>query len=192
MGDLRLRRHRETKDAVVAAALERFAERGFGAVTMEEIAAAAGISRRTLYRRFPTKEDIVLELPRRWLDTWDAAAADPAGRSTRAVVESCAMAVAEHIDADATNVLTAYAALASSPSLGSSSLATEAWLERIDELLRADVVGARLDRATRAVIAGAYLGAIDAMMMEWARSGGEGSVAEATSALLDRLRPIWP
>ncbi len=42
-----------------------FAERGYYAVGMEEIAAAAGVSRATLYRYFSTKDTILAELTRR-------------------------------------------------------------------------------------------------------------------------------
>jgi AcrR family transcriptional regulator len=42
-----------------------FAERGYYAVSMEEIAAAAKVSRATLYRHFSTKDTILAELTRR-------------------------------------------------------------------------------------------------------------------------------
>ena len=42
-----------------------FAERGYYAISMEEIAAAADVSRATLYRYFSTKETILAELTRR-------------------------------------------------------------------------------------------------------------------------------
>jgi len=49
-------------------ALERFASDGFRTVTIEEIADRAGVSARTLYRYFPTKEDFLVAFPRRGTD----------------------------------------------------------------------------------------------------------------------------
>ncbi|GAA4053772.1 TetR family transcriptional regulator [Actinomadura miaoliensis] len=45
---------------VARIAMELFLERGFEATTIDDIAAAAGISRRSFFRYFGTKEDIVL------------------------------------------------------------------------------------------------------------------------------------
>jgi AcrR family transcriptional regulator len=46
-------------------ALEMFASRGFKEVTVDEVADAAGISARTLFRYFPAKEDLLAGYPRR-------------------------------------------------------------------------------------------------------------------------------
>jgi TetR/AcrR family transcriptional regulator of autoinduction and epiphytic fitness len=49
-------------DAIVKAAERLFFERGFGAVSMDELAEAAGVARRTLYNQFASKEEIFREM----------------------------------------------------------------------------------------------------------------------------------
>ncbi len=61
---LRARKKAATEQAIVDAAMTLSAERGFAATTIDDIAATAGVSRRTFFRYFPTKEDVVLD-PRR-------------------------------------------------------------------------------------------------------------------------------
>jgi AcrR family transcriptional regulator len=51
--------------AIEDAALELFADRSMSDVTVEEIANKARVAIRTLYRYFPTKEDVFAGLPRR-------------------------------------------------------------------------------------------------------------------------------
>jgi len=48
----------ETRERIVAAARTTFAERGYEAATMDDIAAAAGASKGALYHHFATKEDL--------------------------------------------------------------------------------------------------------------------------------------
>ncbi|MEE3849544.1 TetR family transcriptional regulator [Gordonia sp. LSe1-13] len=60
VGDLRARRRNATRIEIQQAALELFEENGFEATTVDEIAAAAGVSPRTFFRYFPTKEECVL------------------------------------------------------------------------------------------------------------------------------------
>lgn len=45
--------------ALAGLAMDLFEARGFDGVTMDDIAAAAGLSRRTLFRMFPSKADLV-------------------------------------------------------------------------------------------------------------------------------------
>ncbi|GIH65098.1 MULTISPECIES: TetR/AcrR family transcriptional regulator [Microbispora] len=45
---------------IAEVAMELFLEKGFEATTIDDIAAAAGISRRSFFRYFGTKEDVVL------------------------------------------------------------------------------------------------------------------------------------
>ena len=48
-----------TRQALIDAALALFSSKGYDATTAEEIAAAAGVSPRTFFRHFPTKESVL-------------------------------------------------------------------------------------------------------------------------------------
>jgi TetR/AcrR family transcriptional regulator of autoinduction and epiphytic fitness len=50
-----------SREAIVDAAKRLFLERGFGAVSMDDLASAAGVARRTLYNQFASKEEIFRE-----------------------------------------------------------------------------------------------------------------------------------
>ncbi|MBS1869296.1 MAG: TetR family transcriptional regulator [Actinobacteria bacterium] len=56
---LRERKKRATHDAIVATARRLFLARGFDAVTVAEIAAAADVSEKTVFNHFAAKEDLV-------------------------------------------------------------------------------------------------------------------------------------
>lgn len=61
MSALRERRKAATSAAIIEAAIDLTRGRRFADVSVDEIAAAAGIGRRTFFRYFPTKEDIFLD-----------------------------------------------------------------------------------------------------------------------------------
>jgi len=58
---LKARKQQVVREALSAAAEELFLARGFEQVTVEEIAQAAGVSRRTFFRYFESKESVMVE-----------------------------------------------------------------------------------------------------------------------------------
>ena len=58
---LRDRKKEETRQAISNVATRLFVERGFEKVSVEEIAQAAGVARKTVFNYFPRKEDLVFD-----------------------------------------------------------------------------------------------------------------------------------
>ncbi len=56
------RRKQDSRERLLAAAMTRFCDRGYLAVSVEDIASAAGVSRMTFYRHFSSKADIAVDL----------------------------------------------------------------------------------------------------------------------------------
>jgi TetR/AcrR family transcriptional regulator, regulator of autoinduction and epiphytic fitness len=53
--------HMAREDAIVQAVNRLLAEKGFDAMTVDEVAAEVGIAKASLYRHFPSKEDLAAE-----------------------------------------------------------------------------------------------------------------------------------
>ncbi|MBC9724117.1 TetR family transcriptional regulator [Streptomyces sp. TRM68367] len=61
---LRERKKQATRDALLHAALELFTTRGYEQTTADDIAEAVGVSQRTFFRYFASKEETALFVPR--------------------------------------------------------------------------------------------------------------------------------
>jgi AcrR family transcriptional regulator len=84
---LRERKKQQTRAALVRAGLELFVERGYDETTLAEIAAAAGVSTRTIFAYFPGKEDILFSTMVTMRDALVAALAErPAGTDALATL----------------------------------------------------------------------------------------------------------
>jgi AcrR family transcriptional regulator len=62
------RRNEQARHAILRAALEICQERGYAALTIEGVAARAGVGKQTIYRWWPSKGSVVLEAFRDALD----------------------------------------------------------------------------------------------------------------------------
>jgi AcrR family transcriptional regulator len=59
--NLHQKRSQATKESLRNVALKRFAKDGFANVTVAQLAAEAGVTERTFFRHFPTKEAVLFE-----------------------------------------------------------------------------------------------------------------------------------
>ncbi len=74
---LRERKKLEAWRTIHRTALRLISERGFDAVSVEDIAGAAGVSRTTFFSYFPSKEAVVFDLDPQELQQWRELLADP-------------------------------------------------------------------------------------------------------------------
>ena len=97
---LRERKKRATRDAIAASARRLFAERGFDAVTVAEVAAAADVSEKTVFNHFATKEDLAFAGGEARLDQLLADIAQrPAGTSVLDVFRASSEAMIDTVAA---------------------------------------------------------------------------------------------
>jgi len=99
---LRERKKRATRDTIAATARRLFAQRGFEAVTVAEIAVAADVSEKTVFNHFATKEDLVFAGSEERLAQLQAAIAQrPPGTSVLDVFRANSEAMLDTIAAGA-------------------------------------------------------------------------------------------
>lgn len=127
--------------AVVAAALELFAEKGFDQTSVEQIAQAAGVSRSTFFRQFGGKDDVVFADHELLLEQLRQFLARPHADPWRAVCEASVL-VFSHFAADPELARRRYAVVRQVPALREREIVTVFRYERLfDEYLRASLPG---------------------------------------------------
>jgi AcrR family transcriptional regulator len=171
-----------------------FADRGFDAVTMDDVAAAAGASRRTVYRHFPTKGDLVFERPRGWVSHFDEIVADV--HPGESGLERCLRAlrsVAGLIDATDEAVFVGFQLYLQTPSLRviHARLDDEVFV-RISTLANEDLPGDDDKVTDAAIVAGALVGALNGVLTAWAMQWPDKTMTELMDHALKRLKPVLP
>jgi AcrR family transcriptional regulator len=96
---LRERKRRQTRERLTRVAMALFLERGFEATTLDDIASAADISRRSFFHYFASKEDVVFA----WQEESAAAliaavAARPANESMLTAAENAISAMVRQLE----------------------------------------------------------------------------------------------
>lgn len=108
---LRERKKQQTRAHIAETAQRLFAERGFDAVTVAEVAGEADVSEGTVFNYFPTKEDLFYS----GMDVFEARVIDavrdrPVGESVLAAFREVVMAGIPHLAEDETADVVATAA----------------------------------------------------------------------------------
>jgi AcrR family transcriptional regulator len=194
MPDLVNRRAAQTRAEIVDSALELFAVQGFDATSMEQVADAAGVSRRTVYRYFPTKDDLVFESPRQWLAVLNRTLDNRTpGESTRSVFGRALLDVARFIELNRLTVLSQFSILTASPSLMSRHGRSDAeWSARYLELLGPDVADEPEGVLLATTAAMALVAAQNALIAVWAMSQPGADLVAMTETMLEQTDSLWP
>lgn len=186
---LRERKKSRTRDALIAAAHRLFRERGFEATTVDEVAAAAEVSRRTYFRYFPTKEAVLFPSRAARLARFRRLLAErPVGETPLGAVRRACLAVAGDYMADRARVVSEYRIIQASPALIAHELELDLeWEDAIAEAFIARWPGAPDAERRARVWAAAAMGAIRATLREWFAQDGRTDLIALGSASLDWL-----
>jgi AcrR family transcriptional regulator len=194
------RRRRLMRADLARVAIDLFAERGFDTVTVDDIAAAAGISGRTFFRYFATKDEVVLDFERHLYERLLAAVDErPAGEGPVTALRAAFVVTSHVLPEDRTRVVQIGRILESAPTLralarGARTEEAQPLVERIATRMAVDT-----DDPRPRVIVAAMTGVAAAEWQAWVDDGGEGDPAERIGAALglierglealDRKRP---
>lgn len=172
-------------EAVSLVALRMFDERGFDVVSMDDVAEAAGVSRRSLFRLFPTKADLVwgglAEFSQRFTDELDARPADePSRDGLRAAYRAGAMFPADTVETTRHRLRV----IRANPGLAPGGAEAQARLTATIVRFVADHDGARPDDLRVTVRASTLAAAAHAALEWWAQQDG-GDPADAVDRALE-------
>ncbi len=194
MPKLTERRHQQTKDDITRAAIDLFLRDGYDTTTMTDVAEAADVSRRTVYRHFPTKEDLVFEHPHRWLEQFatEVQQRQP-GESLRDLCRRVLLSVAATIETTQADVLAAFTVLQATESLrGTHRSSDQLWIAALVELFMNEP-GFTPDQLQEvSVVAAATTAATNTAIGIWALGHPATNLIDITGEVLDQLDPIWP
>ncbi|MFI6928433.1 TetR family transcriptional regulator [Nonomuraea spiralis] len=178
------RKRQLVSDELTQAALNLLTQKGFDAVTVDEIAAAAGVSRRTFFRYFASKEDVVVQFLAGLGDGMRAELAarpaeEPPSVALRHTVWVSVDACAGHAD----RALRVVQLILDTPALLARFLERQAqWRDDLaSELARRLDLSAENHLYPR-LAAGTALTAFDAVLQRWSDSDG----VEGPAALIDQ------
>ncbi|MEU6818202.1 TetR family transcriptional regulator [Streptomyces sp. NPDC046860] len=181
------------REALVAAAFQLFMERGYEQTTVDDIVALAEVGRRSFFRYFPSKEDVVFPDHEGCLADMTAflAAGDGGGEPVRRVCDAARLVLRMYAENPAFSVQR-YRLTRRVPGLRAYELSVVWRYERaLAAYLRGRFAG-RTDGILRAdVIAAAVVAAHNNALRSWLRSDGEGDAETAVDHALGCVRAAF-
>jgi AcrR family transcriptional regulator len=189
-GDGLRQRHRlRTEAALEQAALRLFAERGFDIVTVDDIAARADVSRRTFFRYFASKEDVLLaDHPRRLAHLRRALAGRPDDESALTALRHAILSMAGGYEEERQRLLDRARIMARTPSLHARSLAHQRlWEEAVANMVAERM---RVDPAVDlrpGVVAASTLASLRVAVAAWLARDGQPHLPTLVAEALDLL-----
>jgi AcrR family transcriptional regulator len=179
---------------IITAACALFVEQGFEATTVDQIAGVVGISRRSFFRYFGTKEDVLLsDLAGRGDAAARALARRPADEDPWQALRA---AVADSVPEgarDASEDLAIGRIMRDTPSLRARRTEKRLhWNEALVPMLAARIGGHEAEFTAAAIVAAA-LSCLDVASDAWLRSDGKENLADlydkAVAAVLGQAEP---
>lgn len=186
---LRERRKALTAAELEAAAYRLFGERGFDNVTVDDIAAEADVSRRTFFRYFASKEDVLLadhfvQLAR----LREAMAARPKDEPIITALRNAVLSLTSDFEERKEKVILRARLMRDTPSLQARSLVHQQLWENAMQEMVAERLGVDPVKDLRpGVVAAAALAAMRVAFTIWLTAGCDGDVIALTTEALDLL-----
>ncbi|MFI9342021.1 TetR family transcriptional regulator [Streptomyces sp. NPDC052773] len=174
------------RDALVAAAFRLFLERGYEQTTVDDIVALAGVGRRSFFRYFPSKEDVVFPDHERCLADMEAflAAGTEDEEPVTRVCDAARLVLRMYAENPAFSVQR-YRLTKQVPGLRAYELSVVWRYERaLAEYLRGRFAGRRDGTLRADVIAAAVVAAHNNALRSWLRSDGQGDAGAAVDHAL--------
>jgi len=129
---LREQNKQRTRRALGDAAITLFTEHGYDAVTMADVATLAGVSRRTAFRYFASKDELVMEHPAEWMAVFDESVAAHQHLPTGERLRVASHAIVAHIERDPDPVRQLLALTFAHPALTARYAASShSWITRV-------------------------------------------------------------
>ncbi|MFC8372570.1 TetR family transcriptional regulator [Streptomyces sp. NPDC057238] len=180
------------RDALVAAAFRLFLERGYEQTTVDDIVALAGVGRRSFFRYFPSKEDVVFPDHERCLADMTAfLAAGSEDDPVRRVCDAARLVLLMYAENPAFSVQR-YRLTKSVPGLRAYELSVVWRYERALAGFLRDRFAGLPDGVLRAdVIAAAVVAAHNNALRSWLRSDGKGDAEAAVDHALGHVRAAF-